>query len=618
MKSKITYLSSSLQEILGKKEHFNEVYHLTDTETCKGLNNNLKININQNTNIKKVINKSSKHFNHKICKEYLLALTNKDSNNSIDWTIVEFLSSMPPGIVINEFIKLNNKFCLHNSPAINWLFGEFKIEHEVIIEFLKQTLNKTTSSEAFWNAAISLEELRQGDAINLMKTHLKREVIINLTNILQNLDDKKNIVRCLLVATSKNVKEVIYPELKNKIVFPKSETELANAIWLAGRLRVIDNEIKSQIIKHVNENNNYSVKHSCFFAMCENPNRQFYQEIMNRLKVPDPISRKLCIRYLANDENTSPSILENLLMEERNSKVIAEISQAIYKLKNPNQKRKLRLYNNIQLNEIGLIVDSTDKWYGDPSIYNIFSEAEDPENVCFDIILKKLETDTRQIRNPIDLATGTGRTLKQILLKLNFDGIAYGIDINEKMTDYLKRDLNRSKRYACPFKVITQSIENIKLPEKSNFIISSFGFPSNTFDCNKTKIELQNILNILAEDGVFVTIGWDEKFNDELNHVWYKYLNDDISANNFEDWRLQRTNKIKSPRNCNLSWLKTGLKLPLIYNNLDDSIRIMSQLFGRDIIKEIIETNKIDWEMSMGITYNTKQDLERIVSDLDE
>ena len=100
--------------------------------------------------------------------------------------------------------------------------------------------------------------------------------------------------------------------------------------------------------------------------------------------------------------------LYEMFDKEMETSVITEISKTIYFLKNPDYKTRLNLEINSHKNENGLIIDESDKWYKDPAIYNIFSESEDPENICFDLILRKLRN--KKIINPIDVATGTGKT----------------------------------------------------------------------------------------------------------------------------------------------------------------------------------------------------------------
>jgi hypothetical protein len=125
-------------------------------------------------------------------------------------------------------------------------------------------------------------------------------------------------------------------------------------------------------------------------------------------------------------------------------------------------------------------------------------------------------------------------------------------------------------------------------------------------------IELKKVYSLLEDGGVFVTIGWDETFNDELNYFWYKFLPDEIIANSFEEWRKKRQEKIISPRNCNLSWYKKGLSIPLQFSSLEESANVMGHLFGRDALEEIIKHKKVKWIMNLGITYNTKKELKKL------
>ena len=303
---------------------------------------------------------------------------------------------------------------------------------------------------------------------------------------------------------------------------------------------------------------------------------------------------------------------------ENDERVLAEITWATYTIQNPEMRIRNRIHEKYSFLENGLIVDESDKWYGDPSVYDIFSEAEDPENICFNVIMNELRNRKVDIVNPIDLATGTGRMLKQIIKNKTYKGIAFAVDANERMVAYTERMVLRQHFYVHRINVCKGRIDSFVLPDgmKSTFIISSFGFPSRITDKDLCKRELENVYDLLEDDGIFATIGWDETFNDELNVMWYKHVPDKIVANNFEDWRRRRVAQITSPRNSKLSWFKKGLSIPLIFSSLSESAFVMGQLFGRDAVADIVRQSKTTWKMSLGITLNTKNEIEKILTTL--
>lgn len=75
-------------------------------------------------------------------------------------------------------------------------------------------------------------------------------------------------------------------------------------------------------------------------------------------------------------------------------------------------------------------------------------------------------------------------------------------------------------------------------------IISSFGFLSKISSKERCINELKAIYKNFADDGVFITIGWDKTFNDELNEMWYRYIPDNIIAKNFDEWHRERSEVI--------------------------------------------------------------------------
>ena len=230
-------------------------------------------------------------------------------------------------------------------------------------------------------------------------------------------------------------------------------------------------------------------------------------------------------------------------------------------------------------------------------------------------IFNKVLANKLKIVNPIDLATGTGRAAKYILNNINYDGSLYALDYSQQMLDYFDRTINRQKYYVKNIELVHSKIQDFKIPnnEKSSFIISSFGFPSKISDKERCNIELENVYNLLSDDGVFVTLGWDETFNDDLNNMWYKYIPDNIKAANFEEWRKIREASITSARNCDLTWLKKNIRVPLLYDTLEETINVMGHLFGRDAAIEILKNKRTMWWMSLGITWDNKESLSKIL-----
>lgn len=388
---------------------------------------------------------------------------------------------------------------------------------------------------------------------------------------------------------------------------------IINCCWLIGRLRLIDDQIYKKLLSLIGSND-YELKYYTFFALQNNATPTLRSVMEQSLVNQDPLIRKMAARSILSigDEQSLPVLIEALFKEDQDT-VVAEISKAVYCLKNPVDHNKILIEVKSRKNENGMIGDESDKWYTDPAIYNIFSEAQDPENICFDLIQKHL----RELKslNPIDLACGTGRIAWQILDNIKFEGILFLVDSSERMVDFVGKAIKRERKYTQSIKVIKSSI--IDLPKtmklKSNFIISSFGFPSKLSNKNLCLEELKAVHSLLLNNGLFFTIGWDETFNDELNMMWFKYIPDEICAADFEEWRRKRAERINSPRNCNLTWLKKSIYAPLQFTSLKETVQVIGYLFGRDAAQYVIKTGKIEWSMSLGITCNTKEEIAKII-----
>lgn len=539
-------------------------------------------------------------------------------NEHCDWNIGSLLQHFDYNEIIAalEHISANKRGYLYDSIGFCWAMGECPYKNEKVIEFLYEVINSARNSESWWRASFALEKITGKNAINNLKRSLKNDNKISLEESLENLSDKKNVINVLLNANSNDIKEIIYPKLKEKFNDTDDEKELINITWLLGRLRLYDESLLMRSLEILRTTENYETKYYILQAMIDDPKPIYTEYFKQFLEYDDKLIKKMAIAGLAElGSYGDVEKLEKLLESETNSSVISALSKAIYKIKSNYFREERNYIKKYMVNENGLIGDDSDKWYADASIYNLFSEAEDPENVCFSIIFNRILASKLRIVNPIDLATGTGRAAKYILNNINYDGTLYALDYSQQMLDYFDRTINRQKYYVKNIELVHSKIQDFRIPNdgKSSFIISSFGFPSKISDQERCSLELQNVYNLLSDDGVFVTLGWDETFNDDLNNMWYKYIPDNIKAANFEEWRAIREASIKSARNCDLTWLKKNIRVPLLYDTLEETINVMGHLFGRDAAIEILKNKRTMWWMSLGITWDTKESLSKIL-----
>jgi HEAT repeat protein len=534
---------------------------------------------------------------------------------NFDWNVGSILRHIEVQLIINI---LSDGFDerLFNSIGLAWVLGEFKNTNRVIIDFLYKTVDSFNNSDAWWRAAFSLEKLGREEAVNLLKRSVKAHDIKELEYYFDHIDDKRSVISILVLSNVDNIEHVIYPRIKQIFLSSNEDQKTINCCWLIGRLKLIDKEIYTKLVSLI-YHNNYELKYYTFFALQNNAIEPLRPILERALKDADPLIRKMAVRGLRSIGNEqSLGVLGGALYREEYEDVIAEISTAIYHLKNPLERAQLLIEIKSYRNENGMISDESDKWYRDPSVYHTFSEAQDPENVCFSLIQECVKGMTLQ--NPIDLASGTGRLMWQIIDKMLFDGALYALDASEQMCNFLQKTIRRERKFTSNVKVVRASIidapDHIKV--KSNFIVSSFGFPSKISNKKLCLEELQAVYDLLSDDGLFFTMGWDETFNDELSHMWYKFIPDRITAHDFEEWRRKRTSAIASPRNCGLKWFKKGISVPVQFTSLKESAYVMGYLFGRDAAQDVVNKGKVEWNMSLGITRNTKKELAAIIKSL--
>lgn len=539
-------------------------------------------------------------------------------NEECDWNIGSLLQHFDYNKIIEALqnIPINKRGYLYDSIGFCWALGECPYKNEHVINFLYEVINNGRNSESWWRAGFALEKITGKNAINNLKRSVKNRGLMTLEESLEDLKDKKNLINILLNSNSSNIREKIYPYLKKEFNTSTNEKELINIIWLFGRLRLYDEEILSKSLDILENTDNYEAKYYILQALIDDPKPMYSKYFNKLLDSEDKLIKKMAIKGIAELGNHADvEKLEMLLQEEQNPSVIASLTKGIYIIGNHHFAEEKIYKGKYMVNENGLIGDDSDKWYADASIYNLFSEAEDPENVCFKLIFNEIYRRNLAVINPIDMATGTGRAAKYILNNVSYEGCLYGVDFSEQMLQYFDRTINRQKYYVKNISLVHSKIQDFQLEEgkKSSLIISSFGFPSKISDKERCQYELENVYKLLSDDGVFVTLGWDETFNDDLNNMWYKYIPDNIKAANFEEWRLQREASITSARNCDLTWFKKNIRVPLLFDSLEESINVMGHLFGRDAAIEVMKNKKNLWWMSLGITLDNKESISRIL-----
>ena len=407
-------------------------------------------------------------------------------NENCDWNIGSILQHFDYNKIIGvlQNIESNRRGYLYDSIGFCWALGECPYKNEQVIQFLYEVINNGRNSESWWRAAFALEKITGKNAINNLKRSLKNQGTISLEESLSDLSDKKNVINVLLNANSNIIRDKIYPCLKNRFNISNDEKELINIIWLLGRLRLYDESMLKKSLEILETTNNYETKYYILQAMIDDPKTIYIKYFRKFLDSEDKLIKKMAIAGLADlGANIDVTKLENLLQNESNPNVISSLSKAIYKVKNKYFTEKSNYIRKYMVNENGLIGDDSDKWYADASIYNLFSEAEDPENVCFNLIFNKILEDKIKIINPVDLATGTGRAAKYILNNISYTGNLYAVDYSKQMLEYFERTINRQKYYVKSIELVHSKIQDFKIPnnKKSSFIISSFGFPSKIY-----------------------------------------------------------------------------------------------------------------------------------------
>ncbi|MCK4794594.1 MAG: HEAT repeat domain-containing protein [Desulfobacteraceae bacterium] len=521
-----------------------------------------------------------------------------------DWNVGSLIQHWDPVVVSNILPKIQQVELL-NSIGMTWGLGQLKSTARNIVDFLREAVKSSENSDAWWRAAYSLEVLGLELAVDYLKANLRNRHIYSYDYCLKHFSDRRAIIGLLLIIDSTNLPFLI-KDIERFFV-GSGRAEKLNAAWLVGRLRLEDPKLMVYMREQL-ESPDYEISYYTLLTLRELASEQFRGYFENVLCVhDDPLYRSVSAHALASIANSdSIPILKQSLLTEESDRVRGSITKAIDTILTACESELVVLKKTSDWHENGMIKDEADKWYANPEMYHIFSESQDPNNICFEIVRSVLKN--HEVVNPVDLGTGTGRLAWQIMDNVPFTGHLFCVDKSKEMIRFLSRRVRRQVRASSIMKPQWSSIDEFprERPDiESSLVVSSFGFPSRVFNPEVALKELKAISELLTDKGLLITIGWDETFNDELSEMWYKFVPDALYADNFEDWRRKRADRIKTPRNCGLNWYARRIVVPLRFRSIAQAAEVVGHLFGRSAAEWIIRTNKLSWQISMGITVDS-------------
>lgn len=502
---------------------------------------------------------------------------------------------------------------LYHSEGIAWALGLMRSDEPEIINFLQNQCRRCADYDAWWCAAHSLEQLNCGDAIEILKRTLKGPEWLNMDHCLEALGERPATIGILRTINRGNVDQVAKACIKALGTF--SGRRLENVIWLLERLRLRDPEITSTLMA-LRENaaeRGSSISHRVVEALAGMGVPAAREILEHDLQHAHYFrTRALAAKGLGliGDPISLP-VLEFSMNNENDGHVLRAITESVDEIRNPERMRRNKVIANAGWLENGMIIDDTNKWYWAPDIYDRFSRAEDPESVCFKLALSSLPTN---IDTLVDLGAGTGRFLSEVLKSGRSVKRVIAIDRSKEMIEFLKRRMSSERRKV---EILEGELQAIPLADDTaDVVVSSWGFPSRTWDAAQSRKELSEVLRILRDGGIFVTIGWDESFNDEMTEIWYRFvLEPDCYFDSLPDYRRRKRSKIQSPRNCGLTLMKEGLSAPVRFNNVDDAATVFGHLFGYTAGAWVLRNERREFQMGVSLTRDSKESLKLVVAE---
>jgi HEAT repeat protein len=540
-----------------------------------------------------------------------------DENAHFDWNVGSLVPHWPPEVVADIIgtISLDpSRERWYSAIGLTWALGELGSLDPRIIDFLQQAVHhQQTAADAWWRAAVSLERLGVADAVDLLKASLRGQPTQSVGHYLGNLSDRRSVIGLLLTVEAAALPNVVASV--RRCLSSGTRSERLNAAWLVGRLKLDSPEIINLMMARLADSD-YEVRLYTLIGLrsLAAPITRFQFEGY-LVTHNDPLFRREAAHALgAIASEDSVPVLKSALLAEREPRVTAAITRAIDAILGPQEHQVAVLRRTSDWHENGMIKDHSDRWYANPAIYHRFSESQDPNAIAAGIILARLAK--HEIWNPIDLGTGTGKLAWLLLHHTTMQGRLYCVDQSEQMLAFLRARIQRQVRAQETIQTVHSRLAD--LPStlagiKSSLVVASFAFPSTVFDRELAFQELASVRSLLRDDGLFLTIGWDETFNDELNELWYRYIHTETPAASFEEWRRQRAKAILTARNADLTWIARRLRIPLRFASYLQAAEVMGHLFGRSAGERILEEHRTSWWMSLGITCDSAHGIDEIL-----
>lgn len=549
--------------------------------------------------------------------EDLLLATRTLPVRNYDCNLGYMVPQMQPDILAPLLVRYGD--ILLASEGLSWGLGELGSEDDRIIDFLYMVCECCENYDAWWCAADALEKLRAGIATDILKRTLPHapsdDAWSSLDHCFAHLEQRPARIGILRLANYENTESEIVPRLVEALELSE-ERVVESAIWILERLRVSE----PSLLRRLHD----------LYGRAEDVGHSLRPRVAEALgAIADARSRSLLEEALTSAEYfrtrayaaqglgligkpESLAVLDRQFAVEEDPRVIQYISEAIQEIQDPDRRALNELRRTAGWPENGMIVDETNKWYANPEIYETFSNAEDPEEIAFRYALSLIPPGGTSV---LDIGTGTGRFARLIESEVSGVDRVVAFDIQQEMLKFLAEKVRAE---GGPLLVRGDATELPFGDESFDAVVSSWGFPSDMWDREMCRLQVAEVKRVLRPAGVLITIGWDESFQDELSEMWYRFVPEpEFRRETLQEWRRRRRQKITSPRNCHLTFIKKNVRLSVRFESVLEASSVFGFLFGFDAGVWVADRGQREFSMSVGVTYDDRTKLERALSRLE-
>lgn len=531
-----------------------------------------------------------------------------------DWNASSILQYFDLYLVMEAIHQFSDRRPIYESIGLASILGEYRRRNDPVVSHLRAVVAEAKNPKAWWRAAQSLEMIGVDDAVSLLKRSVRFSALRDLDWCLDNLHDYRAMINVLVLCDRKDTGQLIFRKAREILLKSRDVQATIGAAWLLARLRMIDDEIVARIADLARDENSELVFYA-FFAVQDLGDSRFCGLLEYALGNKDQLIRRMAVRGLAciGLPDSIPAI-RSAMLREQDKETMSEMCRALSGLRHPSENNAFLSAQTACYGENGLLARYGKVPNEEGAVASVFHEAVDPDGLCLDAVRGRLSR--RHLSDPVILPAENWKGIAKTVNRLNCSGSVFCLEPDREKAKLIRRHLGQGNPCGSSVEVFRDAGELLSArPDfRARLIIRPFSLADILRDRILDEDGLGEVVRLMSDDGLFVTVGFDETYNDDISRLTYDHAVGSPLPKDFDAWRQAKVSAKTSPLNCRLRWFRRGMAVPVRFTCQREAVDAIGKLFGRDAAKRLISQWRTHLEIMVGITCSTRKDMERAVS----